>query len=608
MYNHSDQTGDRVLGFHWRVSRELVERLGLDPGGRDKAQRARRSIVAALALAAETDRPWVSYSRSKGWYAGGAHYPGCDYTYDTVVPAADDLIEAGLVIEQRGLVREGGSGIQSRMKASPLFIERLAGGLAVEHVTPRCPLIMRGEDGRMMPLPRTEAVHRMLKKVQAVNEGIRDIRVTVSPEADAADWQIGERHWRARKIHPNGLKTWADVLPTPSQYVIQILGRGRLDCHGRLYAWYLGLPKVRRAELLLDGAPVDEPDFEFLHPWMLYQMAGATLEGDPYITGVHHRDHNKLALNVGINADGGRTGAIRAIAAHDKWIKWGLSYEYAGQVYDQVTRRNRAIAPYLGSDAGVRLMGIDSKMCMQVLKGCRDAGIKALPVHDSFIVPATRSGEVKAIMEEVLHATRIGISAGTIKTSIKRHPQAPSASPSPAPLSSPTAKPKRVAAKSRKAPGKAVSSPVQTVEPTPALPVRPSSSAPQGPDWDLAERTEALTVHFEVKAKSSLSYIQHILGRGAATPGELRRSLSQAREEAVEMARREWDEGRRLVDRVPDRLSDGQKAKRARAAQPKAPRPRRPLHVPRNRRPSTRWAQPEAIPATAKAKPQATLF
>lgn len=459
---------DRPLGYHWRVSPELVEKLGLSPGIRDAAKRARRSIVAELALAAETDQPSISYSRTRDWYAGGGHYPGCDYTYDTVVPAVDELIEAGLVIEKRGLVREGGSGIQSTMRASALFLERLGGALAVEHVAPRTCLLMRGEDGRMMPLPRTEEVRRMLRGIEAANEGVHDIRVSVSPKAQADDWRFGERHWQARKIDKNGCETWAHVLPTPHQYLVQILGRGRTDCHGRLYAWYLGLPKVRRRELLLNDGPVEEPDFDFIHPYLLYTIVGARLEGDPYVTDVHDRDHNKLALNVGINAKGGRTGAIQAIANHKKWRGWGLSYEHAGEVYDQVSRRNPAIAQYLGSDAGVRLMGIDSRMCMQVLKRCRKEGIAALPVHDSFIVPEQHKGTVQAIMEEVLHATSITISPGGSSTSAKSIRHTPGASPV---ASSP------------------VSPPVAAPAPSAASPV------PRALRWDPAERLKAMVAY-----------------------------------------------------------------------------------------------------------------
>ncbi|RZK86815.1 MAG: hypothetical protein EOO66_21315, partial [Methylobacterium sp.] len=397
-----------------------MKKLGLNPGGREAARRARRSIVAALALAAETDRPWVSYSRSREWYAGGEHYPGCDYTYDTVVPAANDLIEAGLVEEVRGYILRDGKGPQSRMRASALFLERLGADLAVEHVAPRAPLIMKGEDGRLMPLPRTEQARRMLKGIEAANDGLRDIKVAISPKSLSENWEIGPRHWKARKVDDEGEITWAHVLPTPHQYATRICGRGLLDAHGRLYAWWMGLPAERRLELLINDDPVAEPDFECIHADLLYSIAGVKRAHNPYETGVHLRKYGKLAFFVGVNADGGREGAVRAIAHHPTWRKeWKLSYGYAGEVYDAILRHNATISHFFGSDAGVHLMGIDSRMCLKVLKGCRRAGIPCLPVHDSFIVPRQHKGTVQGIMEEVLHETRVGISPGTSNTSVK---------------------------------------------------------------------------------------------------------------------------------------------------------------------------------------------
>ncbi len=605
--SHHDRTeGDRALGYHWRVSPELVEKLGLDPGGRAAAQRARRSIVAALALAAETDRPWISYSRTRDWYAGGEHYPGCDYTYDTVVPAANDLIKAGLVDEERGLVRDGGSGIQSRMRASSLFLERLGADPAVEHVGPGSFLLMKDEDGRLMPLPRTEAVARMVRGMDAANAGVRNLLLTVDPKADQSNWRCGPRQWAARKVCKDGTERWAYVLPTPHHYLVRILGRGRLDCHGRLYGWHLGLPRLRRKELLLNGNPVAEPDFEHLHPTLLYAIAGVPLTWDPYLTGVIERDHAKLALNIAINAKGGRGGAIQAIADHPKWRKeWKLTHADARRAYDEVAKLNKPISHLLGSDAGVRLMGFDSRMCLSVLKGCREAGIAALPVHDSFIVPSAKEGDVKAIMDEALHAVRVEISPGTSSTSVKSILQVPFAPRAAAsrPSSSREAKPKRSVASPKKRSAKADFRPVQTVsEPAARLVPQVDGEAP-APDWDLADRTEAMVEHFVLAARARMRKREPYYGK--LTYGERQKEFAGAKAAARALAQEEWTQGTRIALKVPDRLSDEARARRDKR---NAPRPMPAWLAARRRPQSARWAKPEATPTPVQAKPQATLF
>ncbi|MGW9820501.1 hypothetical protein ACUXK4_003072 [Methylorubrum extorquens] len=556
---------DRALGYHWRVSPDLVERLGLDPGGRDATRRARRSIVAALALAAETNRPWVSYSRTRDWYAGGEHYPGCDYTYDTVVPAANALIEAGLVEEVRGYILRDGKGPQSRMRASGLFLERLGADLAVEHVAPRVPLIMKDEDGRLMPLPRTEQARRMLRSIEAANEGFRPIKVAVNWEKAAAeDWEIGPRHWKARKVDDDGEITWAHVLPTPHQYAVQICGRGLLDAHGRLYAWWMGLPSERRLELLINGDPVAEPDFECIHADLLYAIAGVTRDRKPYETGVHDRRHGKLAFFVGLNADGGREGAVRAIAHHPTWRKeWRLSYDYARQVYDAILKHNAPIADFFGSDAGVHLMGIDSRMCLKVLKGCRKAGIPALPVHDSFAVPEQHEGTVRGIMEEVLHETRVGISPGTSNTSAKNILQARRAFlSSSVPSSSPSVKAKssHTSFVREKAQGKLVSHPVQPVEAVSA-PCSPTSPPePRTPSWDRVARERSM-LQYQVRLAALFAQ------EDGVCPGShvWSERIDAGRMIAATVSEHEWKTGLRAFPRslVPDRLPGEAKPKAA---------------------------------------------
>jgi hypothetical protein len=125
------------------------------------------------------------------------------------------------------------------------------------------------------------------------------------------------------------------------------------------------------------------------------------------------------------------------------------------------------------------------------------------------------------------------------------------------------------------------------VRPVPAAVAAPALHAPSEaptPDWDLAERTLALTAHFEQAARSRCAYVQHILCLGGTSAVEMRGVLDQAREDAVAMAQQEWVAGRRLVERIPDRLSDKEMAKRIRRP---APRPRRPM--PQPRKPSTFW-------------------
>ncbi|WHQ68533.1 hypothetical protein [Methylorubrum extorquens] len=599
MTPHTDELRprDRTWGFDWRASPKAIAALGIAQTGCDRHERTLSSMVAALGLAAETDQPWLSYSRSRDWYAEG-HYDRTPITYSTVIASVSRLGEAGLIEEIRAkrgahLARVP---LQSRIRATPLLVERLS-GTRFEHMTPAATLIMRDDDGRAMRLPNTEMTRRMQAEVDAINEAAKRLVVTVSPDASPEDWQRTEHHLKARKVR-DGRETWACALPSPSNHVVRILGRGRHDCHGRLYGWWQQLSKERRGELLINGELLIEEDFAALHPTLLYAMKGIRLDFDPYDTEAFPRQHCKWALNVAINA-----GSMKAAVDALMWKPgWSETRCYTELLVGEVAHRNEPIREFLGSDAGVRLMAFDSGMAIDVLKRCRKSGVDGvLPVHDSFLAPRRSGGQVTAIMQDVLDTTRVWLSGTTsiastrtIRQTVRRGPAAPAAPPPPVPAVS---APSREACL-KKSPGKVDFSPAQPVSEPVSVPAPVSSREAPTPDWDLSERTLALTVHFEQRERSHLGYVQHVLGGGAATASETRHAFARAREEAVAMAEQEWREGRRLVDRVPDRLSDRVKAQRARKP---APKPRRPM--PRPRKPSTFWAKPEVPPVQGKAQP-----
>ncbi len=60
-----------------------------------------------------------------------------------------------------------------------------------------------------------------------------------------------------------------------------------------------------------------------------------------------------------------------------------------------VEKRNPVIRSFLGSDAGIDLMAIDSRMALDVVKGCAKLSIPVLPVHDSFVAPASQGSRVE---------------------------------------------------------------------------------------------------------------------------------------------------------------------------------------------------------------------
>ncbi|UIN36913.1 hypothetical protein [Methylobacterium oryzae] len=595
---------DFPLDFHWRTKPSFIARAGVSLAGHPRAQEARNSIMTSLARAALAGRgSWVSYSRSKRFYAPLARYEGTAYTYDRVLAAVDELLALGLIEEERALPGPASHGWQSRIRATDRLLAAFR-NCPFQHVWPRDVIELRDASGERMAYVDTDHTRRLRRVIEARNEALGAISVKM-PEKNG--WIHTPGHVSVRSDKTGN---WVSLRPLPIPQVVRIYGRGRWDMHGRLYGWWQQLPASRRLELLINGEVAFEEDWRACHPTLLYAMAGKVPVGEIYDVAGYDPRHVKAALLTVMNTKRTYGGVLSLMKREeDDPGAWPHSLDYTKGLMKAVLDRHKPIAHLLGADMGIRLMHVESEMCVEVLKRSERQNIPALPVHDSFVTPASKGTALTAIMTEVMEAkcAEINHSRPSIKAGIPPQMGAALVSRVSAAASAPVSPAREAAsnpssfASSITGPAKAVSRPLQTVEKQPAPSVAPTAFEAPGRDWDLAERTEALTAHFERKGKAELAYAHHILGLKVDLR-ETRSSRARAREEAEEMAQREWTEGRRLVDRVPDRLSDKEKALRAKAAAPRAPRLRRPM--PRPRRPSTCWGQPEAAPTLVKAKPQ----
>ncbi len=405
---------DHALTHHWRVPDRLHDLPGLSYHGKTDQRRARASVLACAVIAHGTDHHAVSYSRRQAWYVN--RFDGVPMTHRTVVGAVDEAVAANYL---GGVKAKPGDHLttqrQSTFWATPLLMDAL-GGVRMTYERGSA-IRLRDADGEPLAFRETERVARMRRDMDGIREALGGVDVGISAEADPEDWDIGQHRIRARRVK-DGHETWATVVPTPGNDVCRIFGRGRFDKGGRLYGWWQSLPKARRNELIINGEFTVEPDFEFLHPTLLYAMRGGVLVGDPYETGLFPRAHGKLALNVALNARS-LPLAVNAMMHKEREApgSWPHSRRYTERLVQAVVARNAPIAADIGADRGIDCMAIDSGMAVKVLKACAKAAIPCLPVHDSFRVRARDEAKVTGIMAEVLDATRVVISPAKATTS-----------------------------------------------------------------------------------------------------------------------------------------------------------------------------------------------
>lgn len=335
-------------------------------------KRTGAAIAVSLYEAHHLDKR-VSYSRSRNYYDNRVNHP--ILTYRKTLGAVDAFDAGGWIEHFRQ--RPGIRGEQSSMAASPALIDAMGNLLRsrpdLPLELPRPGLMLRDPDKRPLVLPSTREVARMGGKVHEINEALVSI--------DARD--------------PSG-----NLMTAPVSRIFN----GSLRRGGRFYAHgasWQNLKRDLRKSMTLSGEPVVELDFATLHPAMLYAEAGASMPGDCYAVPGWPRPLVKRGMLVVLNA-GTLHSARLAIAHCDEMLALGHSdqtaLDAASRLIADIKAIHRPIARFFHSDAGARLMRRESDMAEHILFDLMGENIVALPVHDSFLVPASKRDALETAM------------------------------------------------------------------------------------------------------------------------------------------------------------------------------------------------------------------
>jgi hypothetical protein len=356
-------TRDRPLSFHWSAP-NLSAQLGLRPPKSDHYDATRKAILAEAVLAAEAGQR-VSYSRRRGFYSEGKRYRGTSYTYANVIPAVAELERSGWIVDCR--VSPGNRGWQSSFFASDQLLHAWGNTSASLNYADGEIIQLKNNDGEFVDYQDSANTRRLRGELAKFNEALAGLCLDL-PDVE----------WRGRHM----LIGNNYILPVPNHGLHRIFSRSSWSLHGRAYAWFQSIPKTSRLSLTINSEPVAEADYASLHASILYNEAGIPFIGDAYDIDGFARPEIKLGFNIAINARNERA-AVSALADH-----LGEPREHCANVIAAIKNRHKPIERYFCSDAGVRLMRIDSKLILNAVKIVNDRGDPALPIHDALIVPA----------------------------------------------------------------------------------------------------------------------------------------------------------------------------------------------------------------------------
>ena len=308
----------------------------------------------------------------------------------SIIKVVDALIESGLIDHTKGYCDyKKKSGLQSSFTVTALFHEIVDGLQPEFRPVIVNPIVLRDPSSWSFASGK-------LKKLKGPPLNYQDTSYT--------------RKQRSVLIRYNAFLSKYEVIhrsDTKSSRIYPALNRifsGDFNHGGRFYADHGGYQQLSsddRLELLIDGEPVAELDYNALHVRFAYGLSGMdyskVIGGDPYTIEGVPREVAKLIVIIGINS----TSKPRAIASiKRKLTDQGSPWADAdiAHIFEQFTAYHSPIAEWFGSGAGRYFQKVDSDLMREILLACMDLEIVALPVHDSIIVPESKSEIAREIM------------------------------------------------------------------------------------------------------------------------------------------------------------------------------------------------------------------
>jgi hypothetical protein len=354
------------------------------------------AVAIALYIEVTGENRWVSYSRNRNHYVAPIRYRSPLYTYARVAGAADSLDFLGLIDHAKAT--PGQRGWQSAMRARPelasLVLTALESGLVLRK--PPEPIILRDADKKPIDYHETRETIGMRREIEAQNEAI-------------AGAQFG------------GGNVVQFVAP------LRRIFNEKLSQGGRFYAEGGGWQKFSKAErrhIQIDGEPVVEVDYSQFHPTLAYAQAGHPVPENAYDIPSFERALVKISFNIMLNSSS-RSGSRHTIAHKPEMVRMVLGDDFpegplgeemwyraaakhpgfaqsanqqAQRLMDAIMAKHSPISRMFFTGAGLALQRLDSDIAEAVMREMRRRGIVVLPVHDSFLAPASKAAELETIM------------------------------------------------------------------------------------------------------------------------------------------------------------------------------------------------------------------
>lgn len=229
-----------------------------------------------------------------------------------------------------------------------------------------------------------------------------DTPETIAMRADVT--AINERLQMANLQVDESERAEDGPVDTTQRVLYRVFNDGTWDRGGRLYGgfWQQLSGAERCNAVTIDGEPVAEFDYGSMQPRLALTLSGVVT--DPGIDLYHvpgyerHREDFKGLL-------------VAALASYSPLARYpqGVAMSLRGvlkapDALALLTGQYPGLEPWLGHGRGLELMRTESDIAVRVILEANRKGFVVLPIHDSFLVPRSRTEETRTLMIEAFQA------------------------------------------------------------------------------------------------------------------------------------------------------------------------------------------------------------
>ena len=209
----------------------------------------------------------VHYPRRRVAYVGQQRYQGQLYTFSRVLAAVEEMERRGWIENWIAPACPTG-GVESTFCPTQALLDAVCTDVlhAIEY-RPRESIRLRDGQKHLMDYRNTEKTEAMRRKLAEINEALLGTSIGLSEDLRSND----------------PIVTVDGFAVNTSQTTLHRVFNETFRRGGRFHgAFWLGLPKLRRKTLTIKGADVEEPDYDQLHPRLLYRRISSKPPGDAY--------------------------------------------------------------------------------------------------------------------------------------------------------------------------------------------------------------------------------------------------------------------------------------------------------------------------------------